>query len=96
MKSKLPPGLNVELFKVGELIEYEIGSAFAVGIKTLDSQSAKTMKKDIFRINSSSLIGSYLRDLYFFLYPAGHLGVTSVTFLVSLPLVHVMVLAIFP
>ena len=29
--------------------------------------------------------------LYFFLYPAGHLGLTAVTFLVTLPLVQVIV-----
>jgi hypothetical protein len=29
--------------------------------------------------------------LYFFLYPAGHLGLTAVTFLVTLPLIQVMV-----
>jgi hypothetical protein len=31
-----------------------------------------------------------LKD-YFFLYPAGHFGLTAVTFLVSLPLMHVIV-----
>ena len=29
--------------------------------------------------------------LYFFLYPAGHFGLTDVTFFVNFPLIHVIV-----
>jgi hypothetical protein len=36
---------------------------------------------------------SYVSN-YFFLYPAGHAGLTAVTFLVSLPLVQVIVLVL--
>ena len=53
----------------------------------------KRFLNQIPRVNGSPLAKwqSKTGGLYFFLYPAGHLGLTAVTFLVTLPLMQVMV-----